>query len=199
MLTQIVKPMVRTQLRLLANCQATRTTLISTICQWLGFLGVQAEVQQLNTTAGNIQVSLMVGKPDACDPQDWHHLLHNLKLDAPPAVLPITITQPSVSTHQQQTLIQLFSYLLQIGHEHKPIHWDNVQLRLRTLQFDDELITGIQSTLDVPLSLDSLMDNLDADIAAIALPKAVSLALMDRQVNDSESHVLSTLLQLTKA
>lgn len=198
MLTQIVKPMVRTQLRLLANCQATRTTLVSTICQWLGFLGVQAEVQQLNTTAGHIQVSLTVGKPDACDPEDWQHLLHKLKMDAQPAALPVTLKQPAVSTDQQQTLIQLFSYLLQIGHEHEPLHWEHVQLRLRTLHFDDELITGIQSNLDAPLSLDSVMDHLDADIAAIALPKAVSLALMDRQVNDSENHVLSTLLQLTK-
>jgi hypothetical protein len=197
MLTQIVKPMVRTQLRLLANCQATRTTLISTICQWLGFLGVQAEVQQLNTTAGQIQVSLTVGKPEACDPQDWQHLLSKLKFDAHPAVLPMT--QATVTSQQQQTLIQLFTYLLQVGHPNEQLHWDGLQPKLQTLHFDDELITGIESTLKSPQSLDNLMDELDADIAAIALPKAVSLALMDRQVNDSENHVLNTLLKLTKA
>lgn len=197
MLTQIVKPMVRTQLRLLANCQATRTTLISTICQWLGFLGVQAEVQQLNTTAGQIQVSLTVGKPEACDPQDWQHLLSKLKFDAHPAVLPMT--QSTVTSQQQQTLIQLFTYLLQVGHPNEQLHWDGLQPKLQTLHFDDELITGIESTLKSPQSLDTLMDELDADIAAIALPKAVSLALMDRQVNDSENHVLNTLLKLTKA
>jgi hypothetical protein len=197
MLTQIVKPMVRTQLRLLANCQATRATLISTICQWLGFLGVQAEVKQLNTTAGQIQVSLSVGKPESCDTDDWHHLLSKLKFDAQPAALPIA--QASVTHDQQQTLIQLFTYLLQVGHPNGQLHWDGLQPKLRTLHFDDELITGIESTLRSPQSLDRLMDELDADIAAIALPKAVSLALMDRQVNDSENHVLNTLLQLTKA
>lgn len=197
MLTQIVKPMVRTQLRLLANCQATRATLISTICQWLGFLGVQAEVQQLNTTAGQIQVSLTVGKPEACDPQDWQHLLNKLKFDAQPAFLPIT--QSSVTSHQRRTLIQLFAYLLQVGHTDEQLRWDGLQPKLRTLNFDDELINGIESTLQSPQSLDRLMDDLDADIAAIALPKAVSLALLDRQVNDFENHVLNTLLQLTKA
>jgi hypothetical protein len=197
MLTQIVKPMVRTQLRLLANCQATRATLISTICQWLGFLGVQAEVQQLNTTAGQIQVSLTVGKPEACDPQDWQHLLSKLKFDAQPAVLPMT--QSSVTSQQQQTLIQLFAYLLQAGQPNGQLHWDGLQPKLRTLNFDDELITGIESTLQSPQSLDKLMEELDADIAAIALPKAVSLALMDQQVNDSENQVLNTLLHLTKA
>jgi hypothetical protein len=38
MLSKIVRPMVRTQIRLLANCQATRPTLIETISQWLSFL-----------------------------------------------------------------------------------------------------------------------------------------------------------------
>ena len=53
MLSQIVRPMVRTQIRLLANSQATHTTLVKTITQWLGFLGVQATVTQLTTTASS--------------------------------------------------------------------------------------------------------------------------------------------------
>ena len=50
MLTQIVRPMVRTQVRLLANCHSTRLTLIHTIAKWLGFLGVKAEVTELDAS-----------------------------------------------------------------------------------------------------------------------------------------------------
>ena len=49
MLSQIVRPMVNTQIRLLAKSKATKITLIKTIAKWLSFLGVEAQVTQLKT------------------------------------------------------------------------------------------------------------------------------------------------------
>ena len=39
MLSQIVRPLVQTQVRLLANSQATQVTLTDTIAKWLSYLG----------------------------------------------------------------------------------------------------------------------------------------------------------------
>ncbi len=196
MLTQIVQPMVRTQLRLLAGCQSTRSTLTSTICQWLGFLGVQAQVDQLRPDQDAIQVSLTVRKPSACDPRDWSQILDKLHHDAESSGSsgPL-IPDPA---HSQQVLVRLFAYLIQVGHPQKNVNWEAIQPRLKSLHFDDEFLAGIRAALKVPQSLELFIDHLDADIAAIALPKAVSIALMDREVNDSEEQILSTLFQLMK-
>ena len=61
MLSQIVRPMVTTQIRLLSKSKATRATLVKTIAKWLGFLGVEARVTQLETAGNKIKVSLTVG------------------------------------------------------------------------------------------------------------------------------------------
>ncbi|MEO0409577.1 MAG: hypothetical protein AAF289_19725, partial [Cyanobacteria bacterium P01_A01_bin.135] len=66
MLTQLVRPLVRTQIQLLANSEAAGSRLMTTIARWLGYLGVQAEVRYLQTDGDRIQVSLSVGKPEQC-------------------------------------------------------------------------------------------------------------------------------------
>jgi hypothetical protein len=42
------------------------------------------------------------------------------------------------------------------------------------------------------------MDGLDPDLAAIALPQAVSIALLDRQLNTHEDYALAALLKVMK-
>lgn len=195
MLTQIVRPMVRTQIRLLANSQATRTTLVTTIAQWLGFLGVHAQVTQLDADSDRIHVSLTVGKPEGCDTRDWQQIVQNLKASADTE----TTLQPSyiaMTPQQQGKLQRLLAYVIQIG-DGTP-DWDHLHPQLLALGFENDLIAGIRSALKVPQSLDLLMDGLDGDVAAIALPKAVSLALLDRQVNPSEDQALSVLLEAMK-
>jgi hypothetical protein len=44
----------------------------------------------------------------------------------------------------------------------------------------------------------SVVDGLDSDVAAIALSKAVGIALLDRQVNPMEDQALATLLEVMK-
>lgn len=190
--------MVRTQIRLLANSQTTRSTLINTIAQWLSFLGVQAQVTQLNAGSGQIHVCLTVGKPEACDPLDWQQILQKLDLDKSDQGITQS-SQPVQMTAQQQSKLQrLMAYVIQIGDPHNAVDWDVLHPQLQSLGFADEMLLGIRSALKVPQSLDHLVEGLDADIAAIALPKAVSIAMLDRQVNPSEDRALTALLEAMK-
>ena len=195
MLNQLVRPMVRTQLQLLAACQTPRSTLTAMICQWLGIVGVQAQVNQLNTQAECIQVSVTVSKPEACNPGEWSQILQNLHQD-PDGVT--TDPLDSGSGQQQQTVTRLLAYLLQVGDPDIQANWTQVHPKLKALNLDEQVLAGIQAALKVPQSLEQVVKHLDADMAAIALPQAVSIALMDRQVTESEDQVLSALFQLIK-
>lgn len=193
MLSQIVRPMVRTQIRLLANSQATHSTLVQTIAQWLSFLGVQAKVTELQTQANQIQLSLTVGKPDACDDSDWGRILHNLDN----ATTCRTI-HSALTPHEERKLQRLLAYMIQVGNPDQPINWSTIQPQLQVLGCDEEMLSGIRVALKVPQSLDALLEGLDPDVAALALSKAVGLALLDRQVNAGEDRALSALLDVMK-
>ncbi|MBF2079534.1 MAG: hypothetical protein IGR76_13715 [Synechococcales cyanobacterium T60_A2020_003] len=197
MLTQIVRPMVRTQIRLLANSQATRSTLVTTIAQWLGFLGVHAQVTQLDADSDRIHVSLTVGKPEGCDTHDWQQIVRNLKTTSDLEMCAQS-SYTAMNGQQQSKLQRLLAYVIQIGDEHQGYEWEQLQPQLIAFGFDEGLVAGIRSALKVPQSLELLMDGLDADVAAIALPKAVSIALLDRKVNSSEDKALSALLDAMK-
>lgn len=197
MLSKIVRPMVRTQIRLLANCQATRPTLIETISQWLGFLGVRAQVNQLNTDSEKIQVSLTVDKPEACDSRDWQQIIHNLDKSSN-SINPLKDPQAKLTPQQQRKLERLLAHLIQAGQTNSSTDWDTLYPQLQTLDLDELTLQGIRAALKVPQSLDQLISNLDSDLAAITLPKAVSIALLDRRVNPPEDRVLSALFQMVE-
>lgn len=192
MLSQIVRPMVRTQIRLLANTRATRSTLVETIAQWLGFLGVRAEVTDLDTQSNRICLSLTVGKPEACDEQDWEHILQNLEQTRGNN----TVNQLAhgLTPKQEIKLQRLLAYVIQVGDPDTPVNWDELEPQLRFLGFDDATLIGIKSALKVPQSFEQLVEGLDADVAAIALSKAVAITLFDRHVNPLEDKALSMLL-----
>jgi hypothetical protein len=192
MLTQLVRPMLQTQIRLLANSQTTHPTLVSTVAQWLGFLGVQAQVTHLNADSGKIHISLSVGKPDACDPKDWQKILHNLTATA--GKLPV------ITPHQASQIQRLLAYVIQVGQPQGATgpDWAEILPDLKALGLDEVTLQGIQSALQVPHQLEDLLAGLDADVAAIALPKAVSIAMLDRHVTPEEDQALSSLLQVMK-
>lgn len=195
MLSQIVRPMVRTQVRLLANTQATYSTLVTTIAQWLGFLGVQANVTQLNANSNRIQLSLIVGKPEACDDCDWEKILHNLEQSkSDPEATQATALNPQ----QERRLQRLLAYMIQVGHPDQTVEWEALMPQLQALGFQEDTLAGIRAALKVPQSLEQLMEGLDPDVAAIVLSKAVGIALLDRQVNSGEDQALSALLEAMK-
>ncbi|MDX2228300.1 MAG: hypothetical protein NW220_01590 [Leptolyngbyaceae cyanobacterium bins.349] len=197
MLSQLVRPMVQTQIRLLANSRATRSTLVSTVAQWLGFLGVQAQVTQLYADSGRIHIALTVSKPDACDDHDWQQILHNLQTS--PTVSGYQAPEHQFTLQQQTRLQRLLAYLIQVGNPGEAANWDSLQPQLQAMGFDETTLLGVRSALKVPQCLEDLVNGLDPDMAAIALPKAVSLAMMDRQVNASEDQALTALLQAIRS
>lgn len=202
MLTQIVRPMVRTQVRLLANCQATRLTLIHTISKWLGFLGVKAEVTELDSSSDKkITISLTVEQPESCDNQDWQKIVEGVKQEENDRnSQEITANEPieRMTSKQQGKLQRLLAYVIQAGEPDRKVNWEEIYPNLQQLGLDEQMLQGIRSAVRVPQSIDLLIEELDADVAAIALPLAMNIALLDRQVNSSEDYALSSLLQVMK-
>jgi len=198
MLSQLVRPMVQTQIRLLANSRATRQTLISTIAQWLGFLGVKAQVTELRAETNQICISLIVNKPEACEDRDWQRIIDNLNSVNASVNYSSTVSEMANADYQQRRVQRLLAYLIQVGNPSESMLWENLHPQLTAMGFDDFTLQGVRAALKVPQCLDDLLDGLEPDTAAIALPKAVSLAMMDRQVNASEDQAITALLQAMK-
>jgi hypothetical protein len=194
MISQIVRPMVQTQLRLLAHSRATRPTLVSTVSQWLAFLGVRAQVTRLDAGSGKIHISLTVDKPEACDAHDWQQILLNLKHGATEDEL-LSTSAANFTPQQQSKMQRLLAYLIQVGNPDAAPPWEELQPQLQAIGLDEPTLLGIRSALKVPQSIDDLVDGLDSDVAAVALPKAVSIAMLDKRVTPSEDMALTTLLK----
>ena len=192
MLTQIVRPLVDTQIRLLANSQATKKTLAQTISSWLGYLGVRTEVTQLIPNSDRISVSLTVGKPESCAQKDWQKILDNLTQssnDLPNA------QSEEIEMAKLVQLSKLLAYIIQIGLPETEGNWTLLENQLSPLNLDSTTLGAVRSALKVPQSL-SAIDKLDPDLAARAFPLAVKIAWMDNQITAAESQALKALLSL---
>lgn len=196
MLSQIVRPLVQTQVRLLANSQATQTTLVETIARWLGYIGVSAKVTELVSDSGRIHVSLTVGKPDSCDNQDWQRIVDNLHSNH-------QINGSSqkdyhtINESQQIQLARLLAYLIQIGDPDGEVNWHDLEVQLTSLNLDQSILVAVKSALKVPQSED-LLNKLDPDVAASIFPIAVKIAWLDQEINPYENQALSALLGAMK-
>ena len=195
MLTSIVRPMVNTQLKLLAKTQATRPTLMKIIAKWLGFLGVEAQVTHLDIAEEKIQVSLTVSQPRASANEDWQSILQNLKSSkSPQEVLESELVK--ISPKQKIKYQRLLAYAIQINNPDQSVHWDSIYPKLQLLGLEESMLLGIKSALKVPQNIDRLVKDLDADVAAVALSQTASIALFDRQVNPEEYRVLQSLIEV---
>ena len=196
MLSEIVRPLVDTQIRRLANSQATDSTLMETIAKWLSYLGVKARVTHLAHQSGRIQVSLTVGKPHTCASDDWQQILQNL--DRQRSVSSISSYKQIVPS-QQSKLQRLFAYLIQITQPEKKSNPNALSHLLHNLNLDEFMLLGIRSALKVPQSIDRLLKELDPDVVALALPQAMEIALVDRQLNREAETVIVAMLEAAKS
>ena len=195
MLTSIVRPMVKSQIKLLAQTQATKITLVRIIAKWLGFLGVSAEVTHLDTAEGKIQVSLTVSQPEASEHQDWHRIIENIESSKTPSSrLESEVFQ--VPTHLQNKYQRLLAYSIQINHTEGIIHWESIYPKLKLLGIEESAILGIKTALKVPQDIERLVKDLDAEVAALALSQTATIALFDQHVNPEEYQVLQTLIEV---
>jgi len=192
MLSQIVRPLVDTQIRLLANSQATQKTLAQTISSWLGYLGVRTEVTQLIPNSDRISVSLTVGKPESCAQKDWQKILDNLTKSS--SDLPNAQSE-EIEMAKLVQLSKLLAYIIQAGSSETELNWTIIENQLSPLNLDSTTLGAVRSALKVPQSL-SAIDKLDPDLAARAFPLAVKIAWMDNQITAGESEALKALLSL---
>ena len=195
MLSSIVRPMVNTQIRLLAKSKATRPILVNIIAKWLGFLGVEAQVTHLDIAEEKIQVSLTVSQPEASADEDWQSILQHLKSSKPPKeeLEPELVKIPPQQTIKYQRLL---AYAIQINNPDGSVDWESIYPKLQLLGLEESMLMGIKSALKVPQNIDRLVKDLDADVAALALSQTASIALFDRQVNPEEYRILQTLLEV---
>ena len=196
MLSQIVRPLVNTQVRLLANSQTTQITLVETIARWLGYIGVDAQVTQLSPESDRIHVALKVGKPDSCDTQDWNCILNNLRASYKSNNNYLNSSEYIDKSHQLQ-IARLLAYLIQISDPDNHITWSEIESQLIPLNLETSMLREIQSAMKVPQSK-VLLEELEPDVAASVFPIAVKIVWLDQEINSHENQALSALLSAMK-
>ena len=194
MLSSILRPMVNTQIKLLAKSAATRSTLVNIIAKWLGFLGVQAQVTHLDTVGEKIQVSLTVSQPEASADEDWQSIVQNLK-SSNSTTEELELKGSKIPPQQESKYQRILAYAIQISNQDASVDWEDVYPKLKLLGIEETMLVGIKSALKVPQDIDRLVKSLDADVAAITLSQIASIALFDQQVTPEESRVLQTLIE----
>lgn len=194
MLDRLVRPLVRTQLQLLSQSPSANSRLTSMVSQWLGYLGVKADVTQLNTDEnGKIQISLAVCKPDQCSDHEWSQILTNIEQAHGAVGNGTELTYGDMSQVQKSKVHRLLASVIQAGDKNAMRSWDQLQPKLAAMGMNDTMLVNIKSAMKVPTILDSLLQDLEPDVAAYVLSKAISIALIDKEINRDEDTVLKSI------
>ncbi len=195
MLVQLVRPLVRSQVQMLANNPAAESQLVNMVAQWLGYLGVQAEVTQIGAAGDRIQVALKVGKPEQCTTAEWEKILKNLNTDQTEVPTGTELTYATMTPTQQGKVHRLLACVLRAAYENLAEDWDTLQPELQALGLEPALLEQVRSAIRVPTPIQLLVEDLEPEVAAFALSKAIHIALMDKHISAAEDDALKTLLQ----
>lgn len=194
MLEQLVRPLVRTQIEVLAKAPSAAGRLTGMIAQWLGYLGVKAEVKQLKTADGKIHVSMVVDRPEQCRQQEWQKILTNIQQNHHSEHEGFELTYARMSDPQRSKVHRLLAHVIQAGSQESVLdNWPQMQAHLAEMGMNEMLLAGIRAALKQPASLDSLLNNLDPEVAAFVLSRGIAIALLDRQINQDEDDALKAL------
>ncbi|MDJ0647302.1 MAG: hypothetical protein QNJ60_01230 [Xenococcaceae cyanobacterium MO_188.B19] len=196
MLSQIVAPLVDTQIRRLANSQATYSTLIETVAKWLSYLGVKAQVTHLTHQSGQIHISLTVNKPHTCSSYHWQQILDNLDRQQVTSCLNC---YDQISSGQRSKLQRLFAYLIQNSELINKHNSNALSNFLYELNLDELMILGIRCALKVPQPIERLLRELDPDVVALAIPQAMKIALSDEKLNQEAETTINAMLKIAKS
>jgi hypothetical protein len=194
MLVQLVRPLVRTQVQMLSQAPSPSGKLVSMVAQWLGYLGIHAEVTQLQTTGDRIQVSLCVGKPEQCSEAEWQQILHNLNRDTAATPAAEVLTYTAMPAAQQAKVQRLLAAILAASSQDPLADWQSLRPRLLALDLEEPLLLGVQSALRAPLPMELLVEQLEPEVAAFVLSKAINIALLDQRISQAEDTALKALL-----
>jgi hypothetical protein len=194
MLVQLVRPLVRTQVQMLTQAQSASSRLVGMVSQWLGYLGIHAEVTQLQTTGNRIQVSLCVGKPEQCTEAEWQQILANLNRDRDPAIESDALTYTAMTPAQQSKVQRLLASILHASGQDPLADWTALRPRLLAMGMEESMLMGVQSALKAPMPMELLVEQLEPEVAAFVLSKAINIALLDQQISQAEDTALKALL-----
>ncbi|MGB3312467.1 MAG: hypothetical protein WBG32_03170 [Nodosilinea sp.] len=194
MLVKLVRPLVRTQVQMLTQAQSASGKLVGMVSQWLGYLGIHAEVTQLHTTGDRIQVSLCVGKPEQCTEAEWQKILDNLNQDKTNTIEEDALVYKTMSPAQQSKVQRLLASILQASGQDPVEDWTSLRPRLGAMGMDEAMLGGIQSALKVPMPMELLVEQLEPEVAAFVLSKSIHIALLDHQISQAEDTALKVLL-----
>ncbi|MEM9907039.1 MAG: hypothetical protein AAF921_18650 [Cyanobacteria bacterium P01_D01_bin.44] len=193
MLDRLVRPLVRTQIQLLTQTQSASARLVNMVSQWLGYLGIQANVTQLTTRNGQVQISLAVGRPDQCSETEWQQILANINQQTDAQDEADILTYANMPRSQQVKVHRLLAHIIHVGNPEAEVVWDELQPRLKKIGLEDSMLLEIKSAIKVPAMLDTLLDDLEAEVAAFVLSRAISIALIDREINQGEDNALKAI------
>lgn len=193
MLDRLVRPLVRSQIQLLTQSQSANSRLTGMVSQWLGYLGVQADVTQLNTDDGRIQISLAVCKPDQCSENEWCQILTNIEQTRDTSGNGAELAYGEMSQTQKGKVHRLLASVIRAGDKNAMQSWDSLQPRLAAMGMHETMLVNIKSAMKVPAILDALLEDLEPEVAAYVLSKAISIALIDREINQEEDTVLKSI------
>ena len=193
MLVQLVRPLVRTQVQMLTQAQSASGKLVGMVSQWLGYLGIHAEVTQLHTTGDRIQVSLCVGKPEQCTQAEWQQILNNLNQDKT-TIEADALAYTAMTPTQQSKVQRMLASILQASGQDPVAEWVSLRPRLLAMGMEESMLMGIQSALKVPMPMEVLVEQLEPEVAAFVLSKAIHIALLDQQISQAEDTALKALL-----
>ncbi|MGF1458139.1 MAG: hypothetical protein ACFBSG_03855 [Leptolyngbyaceae cyanobacterium] len=195
MLVQLVRPLVRSQIQTLANTSAADTKLSSMVAQWLGYLGVHAEVTRLETTGELIAVSLRVGKPEQCNEDEWRKILDNITRKGNEQALDSQeLTYEAMTSAQQRKVHRLLACVLRAASDDPINSWDSLTPQLIELGLSEALISELRAAVRVDMPMELLVADLEPEVASFALSKAIAIALMDKHINQAEDDALEKLL-----
>ncbi|NEP19539.1 MAG: hypothetical protein F6J97_22045 [Leptolyngbya sp. SIO4C1] len=192
MLDRLVRPLVRTQIQLLAQTQSASTRLISMISQWLGYLGVQAQVTHLKAQDGKVQIALAVGRPQQCSEQEWQQILHNIEQHSNTAE-PAELTYAAMSRAQQIKVHRLLAHVIQAGNPDTALNDSDLRQRLQAMGMDAVMVSEINTAMKVPTLLEPLLSDLEPEVAAFVLSRAIGIALIDREISQDEDSALKAI------
>ncbi|PZD73060.1 hypothetical protein C1752_02879 [Acaryochloris thomasi RCC1774] len=193
MLAQLVRPLVRTQIQLLTQTQSSSAKLVSMISQWLGYLGIQAHVSHLKVGDGRVKISLDVGKPEQCEPQEWQQILDNIAQTHGRQDHESELTYANMPSDQQRKVARLLTCVIQAGNPETVPDQDILQQRLLKMGFDESLVLEIKAAVKVPGVFEPLLEDLEPDLAAFVLSKAIGIALMDQEISQKEDSALKAI------
>jgi len=195
MLMQLVRPLVRSQIQILAQTPAADSKLSSMVAQWLSYLGIQAEVTQLSAEGEVIEVALKVRRPEQCNAAEWQQILTNLtQPEHVPTARPAGLTYAAMTPAQQRQVQRLLACVLQASNEHLVEDWPQLRSQLLEIGLSEDLLTELRAAVRVATPMELLVQDLEPEVASWALSKAIAIALMDQHINQAEDGALKTLL-----